>query len=100
MIKKKVNVNRTDYNGWTALMLGIKINQLYLFKYLLNYICIRYTIQIASMNGWTEVIQLLIENGANIYKKNNDGDTALLLGKRSYKICEGFKWCLIYNFYE
>ena len=68
------DVNRRNKDNWTPLTDG-KIDILKLvFYYILN------LLKIASMDGYLDIVKLLVDNNAEINATTNNGDNAVYWG--------------------
>jgi ankyrin repeat protein len=74
LLNRGANIEEKNNDGWTPLICGIFLELLNHFKWFI------YFLYIASLNGHIEVVKELLNRGANIEQKDNDGMTPLIWG--------------------
>ncbi len=74
LLKRGANIEEKDKYGRTPLIMGIFLELFYHLKWLI------YFLFIASVLGHIEVVKELLDRGANIEEKDNDGWTPLIAG--------------------
>ncbi len=75
MLKNSANSNIRDSknDNNTALIQGIKF-------YYISYFNNEMSLEIASKNGFKEIVEILIKYGADVNLRDKDGNTALIWG--------------------
>ena len=79
LLNKNASVNEKTNDGWTALHMGMLIIEIFYKMLLINCLNILFVF-IASENGHTKVVELLLNKNVSVNEKDNNGMTALHWG--------------------
>jgi len=83
LLKKVADMNQCSTKGESPLMIACKENNLKLAKSIIerrpNINDMNKSLNLCSLNGLSDIVSLLIENGANVNFQNNEGQTPLHL---------------------